>query len=94
MRFEWDEKKREKVLAEHGVDFRELHRIYQFPTIPDFDWRHSATEDRWRVLGLLDGEVVMVVYTERGDSVLFITARRAAPEEVRLYFATFFSDPF
>lgn len=93
MQFEWDEAKRAKVLDEHGLDFADVVRAFEGPRIEDFDSSHSQTEERWRMLGILDGEAIMVVYTERAGTVRLITARKATVEEAQLYFAEFFGEP-
>ena len=65
MRFEWDEKKRTEVISKHGIDFRDVVRTFDQPRIVDPDFEHSQHEERWRMLGFLFGEVIVVVYTER-----------------------------
>jgi uncharacterized DUF497 family protein len=45
---------------------------------------HSGLEDRWHILGMA-GDLLFVVYTERGNKARIITAREAEPEERRIY---------
>ena len=92
MKFEWDDKKRAKVLSEHGLDFAEVARTFRGPRIADFDWAHSESEDRWRMLGFLDGKVICVVYAQRGETVRLITARIANSEETQLFYEEFFGE--
>ena len=42
-------------------------------------------ENRWQVIGEV-GEILFVVYTERGAAFRLITARMATPEERRIYY--------
>ena len=42
-------------------------------------------EDRYRLLGTVDGRVYVVVYTVRGSAVRIISARKANPKEVADY---------
>ena len=50
------------------------------------DPRHSEDEDRFVVLGLSEKRRLLVVmFTERGDALHLISARRATRREVRNY---------
>ncbi len=52
-------------------------------------WRghgHSYGEPRFVTFGLLGGEVVVLVYTERDDDFHVISLRRAEKYEARYYF--------
>ncbi|GHT89082.1 hypothetical protein FACS1894137_17850 [Spirochaetia bacterium] len=46
---------------------------------------HSDEEDRIQTIGLAE-DILFVVYTERGDDTLLITARLAEPKERRIYY--------
>ena len=94
MKFEWDETKRTRVLVKHGLDFADIPRAFRGPRIVDYDPAYSHGEDRWRMLGILDDDVILIVYTERGDTVRLITARKATPEETQLFFEEFFGESF
>ena len=50
-----------------------------------YDIVHSGLEDRLQTLGMVNG-VLFVVYTERGEKIRIITARKATPEERRIYY--------
>lgn len=53
-------------------------------TIPDP--AHSQSEDRFIILGLSHtGKLLVVVHTERGDSIRIISARRASRKERKTY---------
>ena len=55
-----------------------------WPTIPDP--AHSQVEDRWIVLGQShQRRLLVVVHTERGDSIRIISARRASRGERKTY---------
>lgn len=52
MRFEWDERKNQKNIAKHGIDFRQAIYVFSDPfalSIPDDE--HSEDEERWVLLG-------------------------------------------
>ena len=46
------------------------------------DRRRDYGEDRYRLLGTVDGRAYVVVYTTRGSAIRIISARKANPKEV------------
>lgn len=85
--FEWDEAKAEANLAKHGVSFEEAASVFDDPMFLVFaDPDHSRTEQRFLILGE-SGEtrLLVVSYTERGESVRIISAREATKAERRDY---------
>jgi len=86
MRFEWDEAKRKANLVKHGFDFADAFRIFSLPMVVEFDQREDYGEDRWIGIGLLDGRVVAIVYTEPDEeTVRIISLRKALSHERRRY---------
>jgi len=85
--FQWDENKARTNLAKHGVSFDEATTVFADPlslTIPDP--AHSQIEDRLIVLGHShQRKLLVVVHTERGDSIRIISARRASRRERTTY---------
>jgi uncharacterized protein len=47
----------------------------------EFDDRDAAGELRFNAIGLVDGRMLFVTYTMRGDIVRIISARGAEPHE-------------
>ena len=90
--FEWDETKRRENLRKHGIDFREVYRLFWNATLEDYDWEHSESEERYKVLGLLGEEVTFCVYTERGQKRRIVTARKATGAERVLYLMSFLGE--
>lgn len=84
---EWDENKSKRNVRKHGVTFGEAKTVFNDPfaiTIEDPD--HSANEDRYLDIGLsLKGEVLVVWYTERNDSIRLIGCRKATRFERKAY---------
>ncbi|MRX49833.1 BrnT family toxin [Paracoccus sp. S-4012] len=78
-RFEWDDAKRQSALAKHGIDFLRAARVFRQPhrVLPALD----GPEERWMAIGQLDGVIITVVFTRRGDAIRIITARRARRNE-------------
>ena len=87
LNFQWDENKARTNLAKHGVGFEEAATVFGDPlslTIPDP--AHSQNEDRFVILGTShNGKLLVVVHTERGESIRFISARRASRQERKKY---------
>jgi uncharacterized DUF497 family protein len=84
--FEWDDEKARTNLIKHDVSF-ELARL----VFDDLDRQERMDEDpdeeRWVVMGLVGGHVLVVAYTERKVRRRIISARKANRNEQRRYFA-------
>lgn len=86
MKFEWDERKNQSNLAKHGFDFADAFRIFNLPMVVEFDEREDYGEDRRISIGLLNGRVVVIVYTEPDEeTVRIISLRKALSHERRRY---------
>lgn len=85
--FEWDQAKASVNLRKHGVSFEEAATAFADElslTIPDPD--HSQVEERFILLGTsYRGKMLVVVHTERGDSIRVISARPASRRERQQY---------
>jgi uncharacterized DUF497 family protein len=84
----WDEAKRRRNLRLHGLDFAGAEAIWDCPTVTREDRRKDYGEKRLVTFGLLDVEVVVLVYVERDDDMHIISLRRAEKYEARYYFET------
>jgi uncharacterized DUF497 family protein len=85
MDFEWDPKKARSNQAKHGVSFEEATYVFEdLHLLEVFD--DSATEERCIAIGLVGAMVHVVVYTERGNRIRIISARRAIKSEKDAYF--------
>jgi uncharacterized DUF497 family protein len=85
--FEWDEDKRARNLAKHGVDFRRAVQIFGGQVIEGPDRRREYGELRIRCLGQIESRVYNIVYTWRGSIRRIISARKANAREQRAYYA-------
>lgn len=86
MNFEWNERKNETNLAKHGFDFADAPRIFNLPMLVFLDERDNYREERWVGIGILDGRVVVVVYTEPDEeTVRIISLRKALSHERKHY---------
>ncbi len=88
MLFEWDENKREANAAKHSLDL--LEGIELFDGRPVYSYPSPrGDEQRTVTVGLLAGEFVALVWTERGEAIRLISLRRARDGEKRTYRARF-----
>ena len=87
MEFERDENKSTTNLSKHGISFDEAKTIFDDPLYIDFyDPDHSDNEQRFIIFGTSErGRLLMVSYTERGDRIHLISARKATPTERESY---------
>ncbi len=49
------------------------------------DRRWDYGEDRYRLIGMIDGRAYVVVYTVRGSAIRIISARKANRKEISDY---------
>ncbi|MEO8378858.1 MAG: BrnT family toxin [Acidobacteriota bacterium] len=87
IRFEWDPNKAKTNFEKHGVTFEEATTVfYDDNARIDDDPDHSIGEHRELICGLsVEGRLLLVSFTERGDSIRIIHARQAARKERRRY---------
>jgi uncharacterized DUF497 family protein len=86
MEFEWDEKKNTENIHKHGLDFTEAVNIFQNPLLMKLDTRHDYTEERYIGIGTLNGRIIVIIYTKRGnDKIRVISLRKANSREKNIY---------
>jgi uncharacterized DUF497 family protein len=88
--FTWTEEKNQLNYKKHGFYLPEIVDVFDDPHLIEwYDKVHSSMEeDRYICLGRLHDTVILfVVFTERGENIHLITARKAEPIEERLYYA-------
>ena len=75
-RFEWDSAKDAENQAKHGVSFADAQHAFSDPLrVLAEDLTHSTeSERRWYCFGELDGGIVTVRFTYRGDVIRIIGA--------------------
>jgi uncharacterized DUF497 family protein len=69
MDFEWDSAKEQANREKHGIDFRTAAKVFLDPYVIEFDDRDATGELRFSAIGLVDGRMIFVIYTMRGDVV-------------------------
>ncbi len=88
MIFEWDSEKEKININKHGLDFSTAARVFKDENrLEIFDELHSDLEERYITIGMIDNitYIVVVVYTERGEAIRIISARKATKNERRMY---------
>jgi len=84
--FEWDAAKAEANLVKHGVPFAYAARVFLDARMVDIDAsRTGDREARRKAIGLIEGRLVVVVYTDRDGVCRLISARRTNVKEERAY---------
>jgi uncharacterized DUF497 family protein len=87
LRFEWDREKAKQNLKKHGVSFEDASEGFSDALAANLaDTTHSANENRSLIIGQTSKRrILLVVYSERGESFRIISARVATKQEVRIY---------
>ncbi len=85
--FEWDENKALENYRKHGIDFEEAKTVFNDPSATTiYDPDHSINEDRFIDLGRSSKErILVVVYTERNETIRLISSRMATKRECWRY---------
>ena len=81
MHIEYDDAKRAKTLQEHGLDFVDAVQVFAGATLDMQDERAEYGEMRMITMGLLNGRVVVLVWTPRGEARRIISMRFANERE-------------
>ncbi|MDX8441174.1 BrnT family toxin [Mesorhizobium australafricanum] len=86
LEFEWDDEKAASNLAKHGVAFSDAKRLFDdIHALHYSDRSMEYEEERFIGIGIVNGLVLTVVYTERGDRIRLISARKATRHEQKAY---------
>ena len=83
---EWDDNKNRINIQTHGISFETAALVFaDEERIEYYDKLHSQDEDRYVVLGCVQG-ILYVVYTMREEAVRLISARMATSTERKIYY--------
>jgi uncharacterized DUF497 family protein len=85
MKLSWDPEKRDRTLAERGLDFEDAAQVFAGTTVDFIDDRQDYGEDRWISFGRLKGRLVALVWTPRGEARHIISMRKANDREQKKY---------
>ena len=85
MQYEWDETKRRKNIAMHGVDFSAVESFEWESAVIRQGTRKDYGETRYAALGLIEGRLHCMCFTIRGDNIRIISLRKANEREVKTW---------
>lgn len=80
--FEWDRHNRTKVRLRHDIAPEEAEQPFFKDHLIIFDEKHSATEERHRLIGATNHRrILFIAFTIRGNKIRIISARGANKKE-------------
>ena len=88
MHFEWDTKKEQSNQQKHQVPFEEAATVWTDPLAliaPDPEHSTIEQEREWIIGESYKGRLLVVVYTQRGETVRIISARPVTKRERQQY---------
>ena len=85
MLIEFDEVKRDKTLTERGMDFGRAGEVFAGRHFTAEDLRADYGEPRFITAGQLDGRMVVLIWTPRGEARRIISMRKANDREQARY---------
>src|ERR1700740_1827444 len=85
--YEWDETKRAKNLANHGLDFALIEAFDWEQAIIEKDERRDYAEERYRALVYIGDRLHAAVFTIRLGNIRLISLRKANKREVLKWLA-------
>lgn len=86
MKFQFDPAKARSNLRKHNVSFADAEGVFYDPVAIHSADPDSTDEDRFIAVGLGSAsQILVVVYTFRGEEIRLISVRRATGREVKEY---------
>ncbi len=83
MEITFDPAKREATLLHRQLDFVDAAKVFEGAVFEETDLRPDYGEERTFTVGRLKGRLVVVVWTQRGDTRRIISMRHAHAKESR-----------
>ena len=83
MRITFNRTKRDKTLADRGLDFRHAKYVFAGTHLTRMDDRREYGEPRFITAGMLDDRIVIIAWTPRGVARRIISMRRANGREIK-----------
>ena len=82
---EWSEKKNKSNLIKHGLSFEDVQSVFDGDCVTVEDNRFDYGELRFITLGSLEGRIVVIAHTPRGENTRIISMRKANSREQKIY---------
>jgi uncharacterized protein len=85
VRITFDQSKRDETFETRGLAFKDAWQVFQGKTLEVDDTRKDYGEVRVICFGRLEGRMVVVGYTQRGDARHVFSMRKANQREQDIY---------
>jgi uncharacterized DUF497 family protein len=82
---EWNEEKRQLTLEKRDLDFADAARVFDGDVLDIEDTRKNYGECRIVTFGHLNGRMLTITWTQRGDKRRIISMRKANEREIEKY---------
>ena len=87
MIFEYDPQKNRSNIRKHGISFTSASKAFADKcAVIEYDEEHSNTEERFNLIGAVEGYILFIVYTVRGEAIRLISAIPATKRERERYY--------
>jgi uncharacterized protein len=81
----WTDAKREITLKERGLDFADAEKVFSGLHVTRVTHGGPTDEPRFVTAGFLDGRLVVMVWTPRGNARHIMSMRHAHDKEQKLW---------
>lgn len=85
MKFKFDENKNAANREKHGIDFEQAQALWDDIDLIEIPAKNVVDENRYLLIGRIDGKYWSAVITYRDDSVGIISVRRSREKEIAYY---------
>ena len=87
LKFRWNKAKARENYRKHGVTFDLAKAVFNDAfALELLDDRRDYGEERFVIIGMVEGRILYVAYSERHDVIRIISARRATKHEEQAYY--------
>ena len=87
LKFRWNKAKAARNYRKHGVTFELAKEVFNDAfAIELLDDRRDYGEERFVIIGMVEGRILYVAYSGRDDVIRMISARRATKDEEQAYY--------
>ncbi|SMC08397.1 BrnT family toxin [Nitratiruptor tergarcus] len=85
MHIEYDPNKSKANKQKHGLDFEEARELFENDDSLIVPAKIIDGEERYALIGYLDGKCYVAIFTYRGENIRIISVRRCRKNEERNY---------